>query len=458
MSLWNYNKAVEYLNDISQYTSGTGVERAEKLLKALGNPEEQLKIVHVAGTNGKGSVCAYMSSVMTVCGYKTGLFTSPHLIDIRERIQIDGKLVSEQDFLNAFIKVYNAYLGIAKEDPAFKLAYFDYLLGMSLCIFKEQAVDFVVMETGLGGRLDATNAVERPILSIINTISLEHTAILGSTITEIAQEKAGIIKPEIPVVYCRDHADSARVFEKVFSAQNHQYVDVRKKCKLAAVCRKDYEILKNTGKVIDFSIHNEYYKNDCFSITSPAQYQVMNATIALTAIAVLKDFYKIHFPIEQMKDGIKEMYWPGRMELVKSGVYVDGAHNPQGIACFIETVNELCSGVLKEKESALLFSVVNDKNYEEMIHILGMCTHFKQVLVTQIKGKRQLSKKQIAQCFANSGVQVMEFDNLTDALEYGLKNCRGQLFCTGSLYLAGDIRRFLNMGNYKMQNMEASGK
>ena len=177
-----YSEIKAFLNDTPQYGETTGVERAGKLLELLGNPDKNLKIIHIAGTNGKGSVCSYIDDILKKSGYKTGLFTSPHLVTIRERIQVDGELISREDFTQYFNKVYET----ARANNL-KLAYFDFFFGAAMLYFDKCKVDYVVLETGLGGSLDATNAVHNPLCCVITTISLEHTAILGDTI----KNKAG---------------------------------------------------------------------------------------------------------------------------------------------------------------------------------------------------------------------------------------------------------------------------
>ena len=201
-----YNEIVNSLDSISQFASSTGLERGRQLLHDMNNPEKSLKIIHVAGTNGKGSVCAYIAGILQHNGYKTGLFTSPHLDDITERIRINGIMISQEDFEEAYWYV--------EEHRTQELAYFDYLFGMAMYYYSKHDVDYVVMETGLGGKLDATNAVDNPVVSVITTISLEHTAILGDTIEKIANEKAGIIKPGIPVVCSGIVKEAADVIRK----------------------------------------------------------------------------------------------------------------------------------------------------------------------------------------------------------------------------------------------------
>ena len=195
-----YERAIQYINAIPQFMKNTGVDRGRVLLKLLKNPQNKLKIIHVAGTNGKGSVCAYMEAVLRANGYSTGLFTSPHLFDERERIRICGEWIDKKAFVRCFKKVKAADEMMGGN----ALAYFDYFFGIAMLIYSELQLDYCVIETGLGGRLDITNAVEKPVLSIITTISLEHTKILGDSVTAIAKEKAGIIKKDVPVVVMGD--------------------------------------------------------------------------------------------------------------------------------------------------------------------------------------------------------------------------------------------------------------
>lgn len=419
-----YDKIVDKLNSIGQYAQHTGLERGKRLLSDMGNPERDLKIIHVAGTNGKGSTCAYISGILQQNGYKTGLFTSPHLVDIRERIQINGEKISSREFEEAYEYVERV--------RSTELAYFDYLLGIAMYYFKKAEVDYVVMETGLGGRLDATNAVEFPLISVITTISLEHTAILGDTIEKIAGEKAGIIKKGIPVVCSGIVGDALKVIkEKADREGSDCYV----------VDNNTFELIQNTYGYIDFLIHNEYYKNDCFRLSTNALYQMENASLALTVCAVLSDRYGLVLDMDSVREAVKLTKWAGRMELVADGLYVDGAHNPQGIRSFTESVNSLYdNGSLPP--STLLFSVVSDKNYEEMVDILCGCKHFKQIYVTVTGGARKLSADIIRGVFEahlTSGA-VCVCEDVSEAIE---RWDNGLMFATGSLYLVGDVKSAL---------------
>ena len=419
-----YDEIVDRLNRISQFAPSTGVERGRRVLRNCGNPEKDLKIIHVAGTNGKGSTCAYIAQILQSNGYKTGLFTSPHLVDIRERIKINGQMISKSDFEEA----YNAVENCRTQE----LAYFDYMLVIAMYYFKKQNVDYVVMETGLGGRLDATNAIENPVISVITTISLEHAAILGDTVEKIAAEKAGIIKLGIPVVCSGVVKEAARVIKS-------RAEEMESDC--CVVDENTFELVQNTYGYIDFLIHNEYYKNDCFRLSTNALYQMENASIALTVCANLCDRGMIKLDNKAVSMAMYDTHWAGRMELLRDNLYVDGAHNPQGIQSFVDSVNSLYENSRLDK-ATLLFSVVSDKNYDRMIKILCSCKHFRQIYVTITGGVRKLPADIIKETFEAhiKDTPVYIFESVEEAMK---KWDNRLMFATGSLYLVGDVDRAL---------------
>ena len=420
-----YSEIKAFLNDTPQYGETTGVERAGKLLELLGNPDKNLKIIHIAGTNGKGSVCSYIDDILKKSGYKTGLFTSPHLVTIRERIQVDGELISREDFTQYFNKVYET----ARANNL-KLAYFDFFFGAAMLYFDKCKVDYVVLETGLGGSLDATNAVHNPLCCVITTISLEHTAILGDTIKKIAEQKAGIIKQGVPVVYADDNEASGVIEDIAHSKNSYCY----------GVSPQQYQIIKNFNGCIDFSLHNEYYINNCLRLATPAIYQVENVSIAITVCRLLKHLYHIDIKDSAIVDSAGSHIWQGRMEKLTDNIYVDGAHNPQGIQSFVNSVNGMYAD--STDKAALLFSVVSDKNFEQMISILCGSKVFARIAITVTGGIRHLDKEYISAAFKrHTDIEVEVYDSAKEAV-LALKN-EPMVFCTGSLYLVADIRKVL---------------
>ena len=420
-----YSEIKAFLNDTPQYGETTGVERAGKLLELLGNPDKNLKIIHIAGTNGKGSVCSYIDDILKKSGYKTGLFTSPHLVTIRERIQVDGELISREDFTQYFNKVYET----ARANNLM-LAYFDFFFGAAMLYFDKCKVDYVVLETGLGGSLDATNAVHNPLCCVITTISLEHTAILGDTIKKIAEQKAGIIKQGVPVVYADDNEASGVIEDIAHSKNSYCY----------GVSPQQYQIIKNFNGCIDFSLHNEYYINNCLRLATPAIYQVENVSIAITVCRLLKHLYHIDIKDSAIVDSAGSHIWQGRMEKLTDNIYVDGAHNPQGIQSFVNSVNGMYAD--STDKAALLFSVVSDKNFEQMISILCGCKVFARIAITVTGGIRHLDKEYISAAFKrHTDIEVEVYDSAKEAV-LALKN-EPMVFGTGSLYLVADIRKVL---------------
>ena len=420
-----YSEIKAFLNDTPQYGETTGVERAGKLLELLGNPDKNLKIIHIAGTNSKGSVCSYIDDILKKSGYKTGLFTSPHLVTIRERIQVDGELISREDFTQYFNKVYET----ARANNL-KLAYFDFFFGAAMLYFDKCKVDYVVLETGLGGSLDATNAVHNPLCCVITTISLEHTAILGDTIKKIAEQKAGIIKQGVPVVYADDNEASGVIEDIAHSKNSYCY----------GVSPQQYQIIKNFNGWIDFLLHNEYYINNCLRLATPAIYQVENVSIAITVCRLLKHLYHIDIKDSAIVDSAGSHIWQGRMEKLTDNIYVDGAHNPQGIQSFVNSVNGMYAD--STDKAALLFSVVSDKNFEQMISILCGCKVFARIAITVTGGIRHLDKEYISAAFKrHTDIEVEVYDSAKEAV-LALKN-EPMVFCTGSLYLVADIRKVL---------------
>ena len=366
-------------------------------------------------------------------GYKVGLFTSPHLVKINERFKINGEMISDEQFVKAFEEV-QTIIRQAQEDGLDHPSYFETLFLMGMVVFKEADVDYVVLETGLGGRLDATNTVDRPLACIITSISLDHVEYLGDTIGKIAGEKAGIIVPGVPVIYDGNNPAAAGVIRARAQELGSPYFEVK---------REDTKIIRNTRAGIDFSYENEYYGNTVFTLPFIAEYQVMNSSLALKTIEVLKDQVKI--PVEAVRKGLLETRWQGRMETVLPGVIVDGAHNEDGVEKFVETAVHF----QKDYPLTLLFSAVDDKDYTDMIRtILGKIS-FHHVIVTQVGGYRKVPAEKLAEIFREKGCPTAEAcEDVEEAFKKALaaKGEDGMLFCVGSLYLVGEIKTLILQG------------
>lgn len=426
----NYEEAVAYIEETPKFTTKNKLSHTKECLGRLGNPEKKFKVIHVAGTNGKGSTCAFLTSIFREAGYSCGLFTSPHLVVINERFQINEKNIDNQAFMSAFEKV-KALADELVAEGSYHPTYFEMLFLMGMVIFAEAGVDYVMLETGLGGRLDATTAVEEPAACVITSISFDHMQYLGNTIAEIAGEKAGIIVPGVPVIYDGNNPEAAKVIRKQAEALGSPYYEVKK---------ENTEILRNTSAGIDFCMENEYYGNTAFSIPFIAGYQVMNAALALKTAEVLKDM--VNLPKDSVLRGLRETRWQGRMETVLPGVIVDGAHNEDGVEKFVETAEHF----QKDYPLTLLFSAVDDKDYTDMIRTVAGRIRFQHVIVTQVGGYRKVPAEQLADIFRKEGCLCAEScedvkSSFRRALEYRGKE--GMLFCVGSLYLVGEIKAII---------------
>ncbi len=425
-----YQEAEAYINDTPRFTTKNTLENTKAVLEKMGHPERRMKLIHVAGSNGKGSVCAYLSSILTTAGKQTGLFTSPHLVDINERFQINQENVSNELFLEAFEAVMDMVHTLLKEQPDTFAhpTFFELLFLMGIYIFDKANMEYVVLETGLGGRFDATNVIEHPLISVITSISLEHTEYLGDTCAKIAGEKAGIIKEGCPVVYDGTREDVSEVIE-THAAQMHSR---------AYAIRPDmYKILMNTHKTIDFSMDTGYYEPMDVSIDSVAEYQIMNAMEAVTAAEVMD----IGLTEEDIHRGMERMHWQGRMETVLPGVILDGAHNDSGVEEFVKTARKF----QKDTKLTLLFSCVKEKDYDGMIRTICESLDFESVVVTQIDSYRQVPSEELAQIFRKYTIRpVEEISFIDDAFDEAMKRKGdGVLFCVGSLYLVGSLKSLI---------------
>lgn len=429
----NYTEAVDYIETIPKFTVKHPPEHTRELLSRLGNPQEGIKIIHVAGTNGKGSVCAYLNAMLLAGGKKTGLFTSPHLVRINERFQINGEDVSDEQFLDAFLKVEKAAKEYEAEGEGHP-SYFETLFLMGMLIFKEAGVEYLVMETGLGGRLDATNVVEKPLACIITSISRDHTEYLGDTLEAIAGEKADIIKAGVPVIYDASQPGPASVIAAKAKEMGSPAWPMEPSF---------YEMKTQSREGITFTFAYPGGEKAELVIPYVAKYQMMNASLAFYTMHILQDVHDI--PKNVLAEGLSKIKWPCRMEMAAPGVIIDGAHNEDGIAQFVSTAGYFA----KENEITILFTAVADKHYHEMIGEICEGIHPSHVVATQIDGSRVVPAEVLAEDFRKAGcTDVCAEPEIGAAYEKALgKKGSGMLFCVGSLYLAGELKAYLAKRN-----------
>lgn len=428
-----YDEAVTYLLDIPKFTKNKDNENLRNILKTMGNPDRDFKVIHIAGTNGKGSTSAFINNILIHTGHSVGMFTSPHLVKINERIKINGEDISDEKFLKAFLNVKEKVEGIIKgggEHPSF----FEYMFLVAIEAFREAGVGYIILEVGLGGRLDATNIIEKPIVSVITSVSMDHMEILGDTIEKIAYEKAGIIKKDVPVVYYGENPEVEKVIKEVIKEAGTQGECIKKQL---------IKIISKTNKAIDFCITNSYDKYGVLSVPFVMDYQTRNAALAIAAIDKILGDKLSEEKINQVKEGLRTTRWAGRMEEIETNIYIDGAHNYEGVLQFKEYVNSL--SLSPDADIYILFSVVKEKEYYQMMNLIEEIHGCKAFLVAPVKNARAAAADDLAGYLRKSGKEVYTFDSLAQAYEEGLK-LKGKndyLFCVGSLYMVGEIKEYL---------------
>lgn len=430
-----YTEAEQYILDIPKFAGKHTPEDTERLLKQITGGQIESKIIHVAGTNGKGSVCAYLRSILMAAGCSVGMFTSPHLEVMRERIALNEEMISEEEFISVFEAVKNA---VAKEEKKSMQketegsrhpSFFEFLFLMAMAYFKEKKPEYMILETGLGGRLDATNTIQTAEVCVITEIGFDHMQYLGNTLVQIAAEKAGIIKQAVPTVFVDKRPEVTEVLEK--------YAEKRKS--KTYILRKDSIFDVNMGnKSIDFSLHTGYYNYVGLSLATTAVYQVENASLAVLAAEVLRE-KDLRITKEAVREGVRAANWPGRMEEVLPGIFVDGAHNEDGVEAFLSAVEKQeCNG-----KRRLMFGVVSDKAYESMISRIAGSGLFAEVAVTVLESDRTASLEQLREIWGQYNQMNCSFhENAQEAflqLQSDLEEA-DIIYIAGSLYLIGQIK------------------
>ena len=417
----NYSDCTNFISNIPKFSKEVNLSKVSRLLDLLA-PSLNSKIIHVAGTNGKGSVCKYISSILISSGYKVGLFTSPHLVSMNERISLNNENISEEDFVRICNRVYE----VSKKTDDFP-TFFEFLFLMGMAYFCEKDTDYIVLETGMGGRLDATNSIRNKVLCVITKIGLDHTKYLGDTIEKIAFEKAGIIKEDTPVVFWDNEDESTRVIKDVADSKNSTCYSIN---------RMNIGINGMTKEIIDFHVKCGYYRYDSLIVGTCALYQIYNASLSVLAVKALGDE---RISDASIKEGLYRSFWPGRMEKIRDNVYLDGAHNPDGIKAFLESVRVLKT----EGKRYLLFAAAKDKSYDEMIDLIVDSGLFDKVMAAPFDNSRSLKTDELVKAFDRcSKLDAYVCSSVEEAYEKALLNMnpKDELFIAGSLYLAGKIR------------------
>ncbi len=425
-----YEEACEYILNIPKFAGKHTLADTKEMLEQLTGSRIESKIIHVAGTNGKGSVCAYLQSILRTAGFHVGMFISPHLETMRERIQYDAEMIPEEAFVNVFELVREESDRQKEKHPSF----FEFLFLMAMCYFKEKEPDYIILETGLGGRLDATNCIAKPKLCVITEIGFDHMQYLGNTLVEIAGEKAGIIKPGTPVVYLDKREETSRVIEQTAAARETPAIAVKKSQIGRPIMRK---------KSIDFSFGNGYYRYDNLILRTTAAYQTENASVALAAARSLKEE---RIDDEAIRKGLYDAFWPGRMEEILPHVFLDGAHNEDGIEAFLQSVSASEKEEHGKGKRLLLFGVVADKQYDKMIGAIAASDLFSHIAVTVLASDRSASIDKLKVAWAQYKTADCSFhESAEEAFHYiqSIQKEADTIYIAGSLYLVGQIKTLI---------------
>lgn len=417
-----YTRSLSYIHSLLKFGTRPGLERVSALLDELGRPQDKLKFVHVAGTNGKGSFCTMMSEILKSAGYKTGLFTSPYVFDFRERIQINGEMISEEELCEITAEVKAAAEKIAARD--LQPTEFEFITAVALKYFADKNCDVVVLEVGLGGRLDSTNIIKTPLLSAIMSISLDHMAVLGDTVEEIAAEKSGIIKANgVTVCFSRQDEKAEKIIRKTAEEKGNVYIKSSP---------DDIKVLS-----CDLSGTKAIYKDMEIFIPLIGEHQVYNAQTAVDAALALND-RDLSISPENIIDGISKARIPARTELFGKNplTILDGAHNREGVEALLLNLNKF----LKGRKLTVIMGMMEDKEYEFAADEISKLA--KTFTATLPSNPRAVSPKVLAEIAEKNCSDVFICENPAEAYKKIYEKAQKDdiILVCGSLYLAGDVR------------------
>ena len=417
----NYEQAISYIHSLNRFGIHPGLERIEELCRAVGNPQDRLKFVHVAGTNGKGSTSTMIAGALTACGKKTGLFTSPYVSEFLERIQIDGKPCDKALFAKCVTELEPIVAEMATKDM--QPTEFEVITAAAFMVFEKAGCDVCVLEVGLGGRLDSTNVIKTPLVSVIASISLDHTAILGETVEEIAKEKCGIIKPDGKTVcYPWQEAGAFDIIDNTCEEMNNTLYIPNVRGIIA---------VDNRIEGVKFTYNSTQYK-----LSMSGEYQVYNAITAIEACRVLG------LDEESIKHSIEAARVPARMEVISSSplVLLDGGHNEDGGKAVSESLTSMLGG----RRILAVIGMMADKNIESYLEKVAPLCSF--VAATKVADNpRAMSADELEQKAKKYCCNTLAFNSAAEAIDHASKNITDYdcLLVCGSLYLAGEVREQL---------------
>lgn len=427
-----YEEAMKYITEVGNFGSNYGLDRTYKLLEFLGNPQKELKLIHIAGTNGKGSTTAMISKILVGHGYKVGMYTSPFLEEFEERIQINGENIPKNTLSKLMDEVKAAVDRVIKEGYNHPTE-FEIITCLMYLYFYREKIDFGIIEVGLGGRLDSTNVIT-PILSIITSISFDHVNLLGNSLQNIAKEKAGIIKENIPVV--------------IYPQEKVVFEVIKNKCMelnapLYTIFEEDYKLVDIIKEREHYQVINVKLENENFNIDLPllGEHQILNLAIVIKALEILKREYMLKISKEIIKTSLKDITWKGRLEVMRDNplIVIDGAHNIQGITTLKKNIEKYFT----YKNLYLILGILADKDIEEMVKVIVPMAQ-KIYAVTPNSTRAELSED-LRRAVIKYNSNCMSYEDYNNALKEALKEANKEdlIIASGSLYMIGDMRKLI---------------
>ena len=425
----DYKEAMDYIHKVGNFGSNYGLERTYRLLEILGNPQEKLKLIHIAGTNGKGSTTAMLCSLLRGKGFKVGMYTSPFLEEFEERIQINGVNIPKERLAKLIDKLKEAVDKVINEGYSHPTE-FEVITCLMFLYFYEEKVDYGVVEVGLGGRLDSTNVIA-PILSVITSISFDHTNLLGNTLSEIAEEKAGIIKEGIPVVIYHQEEEALDVIEK-----KAKYLGSH----LYAIDSSDGHFVSTVEEDKLYQVVNIKDKLDV-KLPLLGEHQISNLLVALKAFEIISKIDNFSIDEECIKKSIHDVKWIGRLEIMNSNpmIVIDGAHNIQGITSLKTNIEKY----FKYNNLYLLLGILADKQVEDMVKtIVPMAKKVYALTPNSDRAELAVELKKVVEKYNKD---CTAFENYEDAMKSILKEAKTDdlILISGSLYMIGDMRKLI---------------
>ena len=427
----NYNEALQFIHESHKFGMRLGLDNIKKLLELLGNPQNNLKIIHVAGTNGKGSTCSFISSILKESGYKVGLYTSPFLETFTERIRVNGENIREEE-VGKIVSLIKEKIEIMVSEGYSYPTEFEIVTAMAFYYYNQEKVDFVALEVGLGGRYDATNVIDKPVVSAITSISLDHTGILGDTLEKIAFEKGGIIKENCPTIVYPQQEEASEVIKNICAEKKSKYME----CDFKNIEIKSSNI---NSQIYNCNINGKELRD--LEIKLIGDHQIKNSIVALNVIEYLNDIKITNISEENIRKGLLETKWPGRIEKISENpmFIIDGAHNEEGAKSLANSIDKY----FENKNKILVIGMLEDKDIDSVLDLL--IPKFNKVITTTPDNPRAIDANKLKEKIERYNIEVTCKPNIKEAVDYALEisNKDDVIISAGSLYMIGNVRTII---------------